>query len=183
MDKEAWCDTVHGFAKSWTQLKWTESNHNVHLTELHFIKRTVIEYCSFCSVLIGNHIHIYEKSMATQSRILAWRIPMKLAWWVAVHGVAESDMTEQVSVHTYTYVCVCVCVCVFAYLLSHVQLFVTPWTGACQVHCPWGFSRQEYWTRLPSPPPGHLLNPDFKPSSPALQLDSLYLSHQGSSYI
>ena len=181
MDKEAWCDTVHGFAKSWTQLKWTESNHNVHLTELHFIKRTVIEYCSFCSVLIGNHIHIYEKSMATQSRILAWRIPMKLAWWVAVHDVAESDMTEQVSVHTYTYVCVCVCV--FAYLLSHVQLFVTPWTGACQVHCPWGFSRQEYWTRLPSPPPGHLLNPDFKPSSPALQLDSLCLSHQGSSYI
>ena len=50
MDKEAWCDIDHGVAKIWTQLKWAESNYNVHLTELHFIKTTVTEYCSFCSV-------------------------------------------------------------------------------------------------------------------------------------
>ena len=36
--------------------------------------------------------------MATHSSILAWRIPMdRGAWQVAVHGVAESDMTEQLS--------------------------------------------------------------------------------------
>ena len=50
MDKEAWCDTVHWVAKIWTQLKGPESNYNVHLKELHFIKTTVTEYCSFCSV-------------------------------------------------------------------------------------------------------------------------------------
>ena len=27
--------------------------------------------------------------------------------------------------------------------------------------CPWGFSRQEYWSRLPCPSPGDLPNPDL----------------------
>ena len=39
--------------------------------------------------------------------------------------------------------------------------------------CPWGFSRQEYWSGLPCPPPGDLSNPGIKPRSPALQKDSL----------
>ena len=46
-----------------------------------------------------------------------------------------------------------------------------------------GFPRQEYWSELPSPSPGALLNLGIKPvppSSPALQVDSLPLSHQGS---
>ena len=39
-----------------------------------------------------------------------------------------------------------------------------------------GFSRQEYWSGLPFPPPGDLPNPGIKstsPVSPALQVDSL----------
>ena len=36
-----------------------------------------------------------------------------------------------------------------------------------------GFSRQEYWGRLPCPPPGDFPNPGIKPRSPALQADSL----------
>ena len=39
--------------------------------------------------------------------------------------------------------------------------------------CPWGFSRQEYWSGLPGPPPGDLPNPEIKPQSLALQADSL----------
>ena len=31
---------------------------------------------------------------------------------------------------------------------THVQLFATLLTVACQLHCPWGLSRQEYW-RIP----------------------------------
>ena len=37
---------------------------------------------------------------------------------------------------------------------SHVRLFVTPWTIACQTHLSIGFSRQEYWSGLLYPPPG-----------------------------
>ena len=36
-----------------------------------------------------------------------------------------------------------------------------------------GFSRQEYWSGLPCPPPGDLPDPGIKPRSPALQVDSL----------
>ena len=38
--------------------------------------------------------------------------------------------------------------------------------------CPWGFSRQAYWSGVPCPPPGDLSNPRIKPRSPALQMDS-----------
>ena len=37
---------------------------------------------------------------------------------------------------------------------------------------PWEFSRQEYWSGLPYPPPGYLPNPEIKPRSPTLQADS-----------
>ena len=36
-----------------------------------------------------------------------------------------------------------------------------------------GFSRQEWWSGLPCPPPEDLPNPEIKPKSPALQADSL----------
>ena len=37
--------------------------------------------------------------------------------------------------------------------LSRVRLFATPWTVAYQAPPPMGFSRQEYWSRLPLPSP------------------------------
>ena len=42
--------------------------------------------------------------------------------------------------------------------------------------CPWGFSRQEYWSGLLWPPPGDLPNPEIVPRSPALQADLGYIS-------
>ena len=42
-------------------------------------------------------------------------------------------------------------------VLSYVQLFVTPWTVACQVPLSMGFSRQEYWTGFPALHQGILL--------------------------
>ena len=41
------------------------------------------------------------------------------------------------------------------------------------------FSRQEYWSGLPCPSPRDLPNPGTEPMSPASQVDSLPLSHQG----
>ena len=46
-----------------------------------------------------------------------------------------------------------------------VQLFVTPWTVACQAPVSIGFFRQEYWSGLPCPPPGDLPDPGIKPAS------------------
>ena len=50
---------------------------------------------------------------------------------------------------------------------------VTPWTVAHQTPLPMGFLRQEYCSGLPFPSPGRLPNPRIKPTSPALQADSL----------
>ena len=62
---------------------------------------------------------------------------------------------------------------------SCVQLFVTLWTVDCQAPLPMGFSRQEYWSGLPCPPPGDLPDSGIEPTSPALQMDPLPLSCQG----
>ena len=43
--------------------------------------------------------------------------------------------------------------------MSHVQLFATPWTIAHQALLSMGFSRWEYWSGLPCPPPGDPPNP------------------------
>ena len=48
---------------------------------------------------------------------------------------------------------------------SHVRPFVTPWTVARQVPLSMKFSRQEYWSGLPCPPPGDLPDPGIKPTS------------------
>ena len=66
--------------------------------------------------------------------------------------------------------------------LSPGQLFATPWIVACHASLSKGFSRQEYWSGLPCPPPGNLPHPGMEPrspASPALQADPLLLSHQG----
>ena len=67
--------------------------------------------------------------------------------------------------------------------LSHVQLFATLWTVACQAPPSMGFSRQEYWSGLPFPSPGDLLNPGIELWSPTLQADSLPSEPPGNAYI
>ena len=72
-----------------------------------------------------------------------------------------------ICVHDYT--------CTHAQSLSRVRLFATPWTVALQAPLCKGFSRHEYWSGLPCPPPGNLPYPGIKPTSPAslaLQVDS-----------
>ena len=58
-------------------------------------------------------------------------------------------------------------------LLSRVQLFAMPWTGAHQVPLSMGLSRQECWSGLPFPSQEDLPEPGIEPESPALQADAL----------
>ena len=55
--------------------------------------------------------------------------------------------------------------------ISHVWLFVTPWTVVCQAPLFMGLSRQEYCSGLPFPSPRDLPDPRIKPTflaAPAL---------------
>ena len=58
-------------------------------------------------------------------------------------------------------------------LLSHVQLFVAPWTVACQAPASIKFSRHEYWSGFLFPSSGNLPDPGTEPMSLAMQADSL----------
>ena len=49
---------------------------------------------------------------------------------------------------------------------------MTPWTVAYHAPPSMGFSRQEYWSGLPFPPPEDLPNPGIEPGSSALQTDA-----------
>ena len=65
---------------------------------------------------------------------------------------------------------------------SRFRLFATPWTVVHQAALSLGFSRQEYWSGLPCPPPGGLPDPGIKPASltsPALAAGTLPLAPPG----
>ena len=55
--------------------------------------------------------------------------------------------------------------CVPECMFNRVQLFVNPWTAARQACLSLGFPRQEYWSRLPFPPPGYPPDTRIKPTS------------------
>ena len=76
----------------------------------------------------------------------------------------------------------CVHVCIYIYTitydtcavsLSHVQLSATLRTVARQDPLFTGFSRKEYWSGLPRPPPEDRPNTGIEHRSPTLQMDSL----------
>ena len=60
---------------------------------------------------------------------------------------------------------------------------MTPWSVAHQASLSMEFSRQEYWSGLPFPSPGDLLDPGIEPGFPALQADSLPSEAQGKIFI
>ena len=67
--------------------------------------------------------------------------------------------------------CVCVCVCLVTQLcltLCNPMYCSLPGSSPLSM----GFSRQEYWSGLPCPPPGDLPNPRMEPRSHTLQADS-----------
>ena len=62
--------------------------------------------------------------------------------------------------------------CSYVYLVALGSL----WPHGLQptrLLCPWGFSRQEYWSVLSCSPPGDLPNSGIEPRSPTLWADSL----------
>ena len=64
--------------------------------------------------------------------------------------------------------------CVCAQSFSYVQLFATPWTIAGQTLF-MGFSRQQYWSGLPFPPPRDLPDLGIEPVSPAFSTKGFIL--------
>ena len=60
--------------------------------------------------------------------------------------------------------------------------FATPWPVAHQTPLSMGFSRKEYQSGLPFPPPGALSHPGIEPRSPALAGGFFTLRHMGNTH-
>ena len=125
--------------------------------------------------------------MATHSSILAWKIPGRRSLvGCSPWGRKESDTTERLHFHFRRVLDLALIFQVFNLKLSSssmpamlchakaLQSCPTLRPSGVQTAgllCPWGFSRQEYWNRLPRPLLGDLPDPGIKPTflmSPAL---------------
>ena len=87
----------------------------------------------------------------------------------------ELNTWEQGALNIY-FACVCVLVAQSRLILCDPMDCSPPGSsshGILQDPLPMEFSRQEYWSGLPFPPPGDLPDPGIKPKAPALQADSL----------
>ena len=91
--------------------------------------------------------------------------------WIGLAGLFVHQYQPHCSVFK-------MCVCVSRSIMSN-SLWPHGFT-AYQAPLSMGFSRQEYWSGLPCPPPGGLSDPGIKPKSPALRVDSLPSEPQGS---
>ena len=91
MDRETWCATVHGVAKSRTQLSsWTELN----CKQAALVVKNPSANAGDMTWVWSLREHLLEEGMASHSSILAWRIPMDRGAWLATESHIESDTTE-----------------------------------------------------------------------------------------
>ena len=72
------------------------------------------------------------------------------------------------------------CICACFQLLQSCLTLCDPIDYSPPGSSSMGFSGQEHWSRLPCPHPGDLPDSGTEPRSPALQADTLLLSHGGS---
>ena len=107
--------------------------------------------------------------------------PCPLLWYVGSYPLCHqaspsfdflNPVISEPAAHSWFQVCVCVCVCACVHALSRVWLCdPLDYQAPLSVE----FSRQEYWSGLPFPPPGDLPNREMDPALPAsaaLQADS-----------
>ena len=86
--------------------------------------------------------------------------------WLLLEIILKSSPLKPILIG----LCMCVHVCAHTHthVLSCVQLFAIPWTVPYQAPLSMEFFKQEYWSRLPFPPPGDLPDPGIEFASPAL---------------
>ena len=102
-----------------------------------------------------------------------WSLPPHLLNWSIVDLQYCVSFGSTAKWFSYVFYCCCL-------VAKSCPTLSDPMNCRCQAPLSTGFLRQEYWSGLPFPSPGDLPDPGIKLVSPALQADSLPLSHQGS---
>ena len=112
-------------------------------------------FTAICKASPGSHfafLHFFSMGMVL--------IPVSCTMsWTSFHSSSGTLSIRYLSLYLSIY---------HAQLLSHIGLFLIPWSIARQVPLSMRFPRQEYWSGLPFPSLGDLPNPGMEPKSPAL---------------
>ena len=113
----------------------------------------------------------FQHNFATP--FVQWSLPPHLLNWSIVD--LQYCVSFRSTAKWFSYVFYCCCL-----VAKSCPTLNDPMNYRCQVPLSTGFLRQEYWSRLPFPSSGDLPDLGMELVSPALQVDSLPLSHQGS---
>ena len=145
-------------------------------TSSSWYNQLIHESCSDCSsyhrCLPHTPVHLTPKDCPTCFNPLLYYQPV---FNICIF-VSPTIMKSGHVLHCFLPLCCC----------SHQVMsdaFATPWTVAHRASLSMGFSRKEYWIRLPFPSPGHLPHPGIEPQSPALAGGFFTTEPPGKSYI
>ena len=135
-------------------------------------------------------MHSVETILGILKFYLFWASTMQydISWWFWAAAVSWApgppwDHDGKQPAHLHSFCAHIVPLLLFTFSVSvlshcsHVWLFATLWTEAHQAPLSMKFSRQDYGSGLPCPPPGHLPHPGVEPESvtlPALAGQILY---------
>ena len=129
----------------------------------HSTRCAIVFHCGLTLYFLNDTEHLKKKNGVNQhgTHVYLWRIHVDI--WQNQYNIVKlknkikniytillEAKKKKVSIHAHTYP------------LSHVQLFETPWTLACQAPLSMEFSRHEYWNGLKFPSPGALPNSGIK---------------------
>ena len=171
MDTEAWHAAVHGVAKSWTRLgDWTITTISMYIYNFSF-KR----HMSFV-----HSLPFYTKLWTTSITICHLNINAfhhSYSMYVYIHtcniDVSIARSYKNIGTVIMMNILICAVLCLVPQLCPTLCNPMDCSPPGCRILCPWGFSRQEYWSGLPCASPGGSSQSREEPRSPTLKVDSL----------
>ena len=161
-DREAWHAIVHRITKSRLS-NWTTTTKQLRVKEANW--KGNLLYSSHYMTLRE------RKTIDTEKGSVIARVWRGAEGWTAEHGGVWGAIKI---------LCDTIMMDVLCLVAQSCPTLCDP-MGSPPAPLSMGFSRQEYWSGLPCPPPGNLPHPDpgIKPMSPHCRHILYHLSHQG----
>ena len=131
-----------------------------------------------------NWAHVHSAYNQANMRLLSARL-CSLGFFYVIPFLWSDCIHTQTHTHTHTHthsVLPCNPASVFVVSCLVLSDSVTQWAVACQAPLFMRFPRQEYWSQLPFPSPGDLLDVGIKPMSPASLLHCRWILYHWASY-
>ena len=152
MNRGAWQGTVHGITKESDTTQQLNTNINMTNIIIANIHRAFSQVLFNCIILFHEIYSTIPFSLTDRklTHLVLFFYPVSSGRLISTILLPTLNQERLKTVLCYAVLCLvtqsCLTLC-----------------NPTSILCPWGFSRQEYWSGLPCPPPGDLPNPEIKP--------------------